>query len=129
MFNKKNIILLIVILLIPVILLGCSENEVAEEQDDEEIMEELKSKYDVRWDWRDIAYDIANSKRREFLIVGNASLSDYYNYGYSNRGYNKNFEKEYFNVSVTPFLVNGQSSERWNLYLHRESFKDLFEEF
>lgn len=145
MFNKKIILLIMVVSLISVSLLGCSENEIIEEEvdgviqieeddeeiseeDDEEIIEDLKSEFDVKWDWRDIAYDIANSKRREFLISGRASLSDYYNYGYSDNGYNKKFEKEYFSVSVTPFQVNGQSSERWHLYLHREAFKNLFEE-
>lgn len=68
--------------------------------------------------WKDIQYDMPNNLDKEFVVAGIAELSDYYNYGFRGR------EDDYFCISVTPY--DGKYTNRWHLYLHRESFKELF---
>lgn len=70
---------------------------------------------------RDVQYDMTNNLDKEFVISGLAELDDYYNYGFDRR-----IESKYFCVNVTP--TGGSYSDRWYLYFHRESFKELFNE-
>jgi hypothetical protein len=70
---------------------------------------------------KEVQYDMPNNKDKEFILVGTASLSDYYNYGFDD-----SFESNYFCVLVAPY--DGSYTESWYVYCHRESFKKLFDD-
>lgn len=72
----------------------------------------------VSLSWKDIQYDMPNNLDKKFMVAGIAELSDYYNYGFRGR------EDDYFSISVTPY--DGKYTNRWYLYLNRESFQELF---
>lgn len=52
-------------------------------------------------------------------MEGTATLSTYYNYGFSN------IEEKYFVVKLRP--TGGSYNDEWYLYLHRQSFEQLFD--
>ena len=110
--------------------LAYPNEELAKEEETEKVEEnvtitiksyidDVKTASGVDLDWRDVEYNIPNNLDTEFVIVGEASLSNYFNYGYSH------LEEEFFNITMeTP---ESKFSERWHLYLHREDWNDLFE--
>ena len=89
------------------------EEVVSEEEKIEKIIENHKNEFDIDLDWRDVQYDIVNNLDKEFVVAGEAKLSNYYNYGY------KDLEEEYFSVVVRP--PGSSSREKWYLYFERES--------
>ncbi|ALC89286.1 hypothetical protein AM500_05415 [Bacillus sp. FJAT-18017] len=68
----------------------------------------------------DFQYDMANQLNQEFAIIGNASLSDYYNYGFSE------LEKEFFAVKIYPIEDSTSIKDVWTLYFSRTDFAELF---
>ncbi|OCA87797.1 hypothetical protein A8F94_08110 [Bacillus sp. FJAT-27225] len=68
----------------------------------------------------DVQYDMANQLDREFAIIGTASLSDYYNYGFSE------LEKEFFAVKIYPLEDSSSIKDVWTLYFNRTDFAELF---
>lgn len=69
----------------------------------------------------DVQYDMGNNLNTQFTLEGVAELSDYYNYGFD-----KDMEKDYFCVCVTP--SNGKYSNRWYIYCYRTAFKPFFDD-
>ncbi|WEZ10170.1 hypothetical protein P5663_10175 [Priestia flexa] len=66
--------------------------------------------------WKDTSFDIENNLQKPFYIKGEAKLSNYYNYKFTN-------EKDLFSVEVIP--QDGDVSNKWYIYLNREEFKEL----
>lgn len=81
-------------------------------------VEEYIKENKVSYSWKDVQYDMANKLNEKFVVAGEAELSDYYNYGFRGK------EKDYFAVRITPY--DGDYTNTWYLYLHRESFEKLF---
>lgn len=82
-------------------------------------VEEYIKENKVSYSWKDVQYDMANKLNEKFVVAGEAELSDYYNYGFRGK------EKDYFAVRITPY--DGDYTNAWYLYLHRESFEKLFD--
>lgn len=81
---------------------------------------QYKENNNINLDWTDVQYDMQNNLDKEFVVAGVAELDDYYNYGF------RDYEKDYFCACLTP--PNGKFSDRWYLYFHRNSFRELFDE-
>ncbi|BDF66609.1 hypothetical protein CE91St43_05810 [Oscillospiraceae bacterium] len=69
----------------------------------------------------DVQYNMSNNVGNKFSLVGTATLSDYYNYGFSS-----SIESTYFCMRVAP--VNGSYTDGWYIYCHRDSFGKLFDD-
>lgn len=82
-------------------------------------LESFMKEFNVKLTAKDVQYDMPNNLDKEFAVEGTAKLSTYYNYGF------RDMEKDYFVVSLRP--TGGAYSDEWYLYLHRESFKALFD--
>ena len=67
----------------------------------------------------EVQYNITNNLDKEFAMEGTATLSTYYNYGFSN------IEEKDFVVKLRP--TGGSYNDEWYLYLHRQSFEQLFD--
>lgn len=82
-------------------------------------VEEYIKENKVSYSWKDVQYDMVNKLNQKFVVAGEAELSGYYNYGF------RGIEKDYFAVRITPY--DGEYSNTWYVYLHRESFEKLFD--
>lgn len=94
---------------------------IKKKQDEKKSIEEYMKKNNIQLTAKDVQFDMVNNLEKQFVVAGTAELDDYYNYGFDD-----SIEKDYFVVNVTP--VDGTFSDRWYLYLHRESFQKLFNE-
>ncbi|MCT1538440.1 MULTISPECIES: hypothetical protein [Lysinibacillus] len=72
----------------------------------------------VRLTGKEVQYNLANNLNVEFYLNGNVELCDYYNYGYTN-------EAKFFCGQLTP--VDGDYSDSWYLYFHRDSFDNAYQ--
>lgn len=130
----KKVSFFILVFIILIVVIGCANSKIEDEvADTESVLEEgeteqrtfeddvmeYEKEFKVRLSWKDVQYDMPNNLNKEFLVAGVAELSDYYNYGF------RGIEEDYFCVNVIPY--DGKFSNRWHLYFHRESFKELFD--
>jgi len=68
---------------------------------------------------KEVQYDMVNHVGDYFGLEGNASLCDYYNYGYDD-----SMESKYFCMEVEP---NGSSySDSWYIYANRDTFSETY---
>ncbi|WP_223553399.1 hypothetical protein [Lysinibacillus sphaericus] len=67
---------------------------------------------------KEVQYNLENNLNVEFYLNGNVELCNYYNYGYTNEG-------AYFCGKLTP--VDGDYSDSWYLYFHRDSFDSAYQ--
>lgn len=85
----------------------------------EERAEQIAQKEGITLTGKDVQYDMVNNLGKKFIVYGEAELSTYYNYGFTN-------EQSYFSIQVTP--VDGNYSDSWHLYISREHGKKLFDD-
>lgn len=120
----KKIFYLVIVICLFFNLVSCSnvDNEKLsqiENIDSKTLIDIIKEKYEVEYTGNDIEYNIPNMKDKRFVIIGTSTLSDYYNYGFSNT------EEKLFCVKVKPTLDT--SKEDWYIYLDREYWDDYYQ--
>lgn len=81
--------------------------------------EKIKNENNIKLDAKDVQYDMVNNLDKSFALQGMAELDDYYNYGFDD------MEADYFCIGVSP--VDGSYLDKWYIYLHRDSFKELYD--
>lgn len=82
--------------------------------------EQIKKENNINLDAKDVQYDMVNNLDKSFALHGTAELDDYYNYGFDD-----DMEADYFCIRVRP--IGGSYSDEWYIYLHRDSFKELYD--
>lgn len=82
--------------------------------------EQIKKDNNINLDAKDVQYDMVNNLDKSFALHGTAELDDYYNYGFDD-----DMEADYFCIRVRP--IGGSYSDEWYIYLHRSSFKELYD--
>lgn len=87
---------------------------------DEQVIKDTMTEYNVKYFGKDIEYNMSNMLDKEFFIIGTVSLSDYYNYGFSD------VEDTSFCTKFKP-LYN-TSKEEWYIYWDRQSFKEFYDD-
>lgn len=95
-------------------------NEIENTGSNEEILQKIMNKYNVKYMGKDVEFDITNHLDEEFILVGQAYLSDYYNYGFID------LEEYYFCIKIEPWDETSQND--WYIYLDRKDFKKLYNE-
>ncbi|KQL53106.1 hypothetical protein AN964_06000 [Heyndrickxia shackletonii] len=85
---------------------------------DEGIKEAYMSEQNLSLTANEVSYNMPNNLDKPFFIEGEVKLCNYYNYGFTN-------EKDLFCGQLTP--TNGNYSDSWYLYFHRESFDPLYQ--
>lgn len=95
-----------------------TENQLGYEKELEEASAEFMKDTGVRLKGKEVQYDMANNLDTDFYLEGTVELCDYYNYGYTN-------EEKYFCGEITP--TDGNYSDSWYLYFHRESFDSIYD--
>ncbi|WP_025912093.1 hypothetical protein [Priestia flexa] len=112
-------------LLLLVFILGCSNENVGIDNTEVKVEAEqttknpLNIKYqdDVKLTWKDVQYDMENNLQELFYISGEAKLSSYYNYAFTDK-------KKYFSVEIKPY--DGDTSNSWYIYIDREKESKLY---
>jgi hypothetical protein len=81
-------------------------------------VEKFMSRYPGIASNKDVKYNPYAYYRKEFSIVGVASIDDYYNYEYRSK------ESTHFCIAIEP--SDGGYTDRWYIYANRKDFKDLY---
>lgn len=128
----KKIFCLVFIVYLLLNLVGCSNVDNEEinissspmpstaSKTDEQVIKDTMTEYNVKYFGKDIEYNMSNMLDKEFFIIGTVSLSDYYNYGFSD------VEDTSFCIKFKP-LYN-TSKEEWYIYWDRQSFKEFYDD-
>ena len=80
-------------------------------------LEEFKKITGLHLDAKTVQYDMENHLDKEFYLVGQLRLCDYYNFGYTN-------QSEIFCAELHP----DDGSDYWYLYFSREKVRPLYNE-
>jgi uncharacterized protein with FMN-binding domain len=87
---------------------------------EEQIEKELMKKVGASITAKEVQYNMSANLDKTFLLYGTAELSDYYNWRFDD------LEPDYFCIEVQPAV--GKYTDRWYIYCHRDSFKELYDE-
>lgn len=131
----KKVFYLVLVICLVFSLVGCSDvdNEYTDipnystsstpstaSKTDEQVIKDTMTEYNVKYFGKDIEYNMSNMLDKEFFIIGTVSLSDYYNYGFSD------VEDTSFCIKFKP-LYN-TSKEEWYIYWDRELCKEFYDD-
>lgn len=104
--------------------MGCSDKTIPTQKEEVEDSEkesakslEVTHKDALQTTWKDASYNTENNFKKAFFIKGKANLSNYFNYGFTNK-------KDFFCVEVTPY--DGSYSDRWYVYFKHEDDNEEF---
>ncbi|MQR84337.1 hypothetical protein GFV16_00060 [Bacillus megaterium] len=79
----------------------------------------LEEQSDVTLTAKEVQYNRVGNLGKYFFLKGNATLEDYYNYGFTN-------EKDFFSVKIIPDY--GDISDEWYIYFKRDEHAELYNE-
>ncbi|NMB96837.1 MAG: hypothetical protein GYA02_09545 [Clostridiaceae bacterium] len=126
----KKVFYLVVVICLVLGLIGCTDVSTDRIQtpiistptpdSDKEALEKIMEERNIKYFGKDIEYNIPNMLDKEFIVVGYAELSDYYNYGFDD------LEEHCFCIKIKPKFDT--SNNDWYIYLDREDFNRVYDD-
>lgn len=135
----RKLLIFCLTILITLTFLGCNESTSKSKDDDiDKLLEELQKEFSENYyqdkDFveqvmhehgatmyaKEVEFDMANNLDKKFFIQGIAQLSNYYNYGYSNK-----YRDRYFCIRVSPKFDTAVND--WYLYCSRDYSSKLYD--